>query len=247
MMENLTILKNLENIPMEEESVVQNDTGHRIQKIKDIIWHTSDIFELQIYREDVEFTPGDCLSIYGEDGQTSRPYSIASGNREPHIGFLIKHMEQGEITDYLTRMKTGDRIKVSLPYGWFRPGKKHGSKPYIFVATGTGIAPFLSYLKSYPEAPPQKCLYGVRQFQDAVGYNFLKNVCTTELAISREPQTDFYRGRVTGLIKSLDFSSDTHFYLCGLDAMIDEISEWLEDHGIEPFQIHTEVFFYASY
>lgn len=37
-----------------------------------------------------------------------------------------------------------------------------------------------------------------------------------------------------------------HYYLCGLDAMIDEVSDWLEQQQVDYANIHREVFFYAE-
>lgn len=220
---------------------------NRFLLIEEIIYHTPDIFELRLEREDINFTPGDCLSIYTRDGQTSREYSIASGIHETHLGFLIKHIEGGVVTDYLQKSKSGDHLEVSLPYGWFRPGLQHTGDDFIFIATGTGIAPFLSYVKSYPDKPPKKILYGVRKLNEAIHFDSLRNICPTELAISREKNKGHHHGHVTNLMNHLNIRMDTHFYLCGLDAMIDDVTVLLENKGLEPINIHHEVFFHASY
>jgi len=53
-------------------------------------------------------------------------------------------------------------------------------------------------------------------------------------------------GRVTDLLDRQQYGPDTHFYLCGLDAMIDEVTTWLESHDVDPTRIHREVFSHAQ-
>ena len=114
------------------------------------------------------------------------------------------------------------------------------------MATGTGIAPFLSYCRSFPNKPPACCLYGVRHEADAVGQAILREVTSCHLAVSRETPTgvDAVRGRVTELLDKLPLQPDCHYYLCGLDAMIDEVGAWLEERGVDFLNVHREVFFH---
>ena len=214
--------------------------------IEKMIFHTRDLFEIFLERSGIDFCPGDYVSIFTGDGDTSREYSIASGIHDPHLGFLIKHIPGGMVTEYLQHRKEGDSIGISLPVGSFRPGLQHGNDDFIFIATGTGIAPFLSYIKSYPHKPPRKLLYGVRKLEEGVGKEIFQKACPTELAVSRENLPGIYSGHVTGLLKHLNFSSQTHFYLCGLDAMIEEITNLLSKRGIDRTNIHHEIFFHAS-
>lgn len=58
-------------------------------------------------------------------------------------------------------MRIGDRVRLSEPFGWFRPGQTMSGEEAVFIATCTRITPFLSTLRSYPQAPPRACLYGV--------------------------------------------------------------------------------------
>lgn len=215
-------------------------------QIEKMIFHTRDLFEIYLERGDIDFSPGDYVSIYTGDGATSREYSISSGINDPHLGFLIKHILGGIVTEYLQHRKEGDLIGISLPVGSFCPGLQHGNNDFIFIATGTGIAPFLSYIKSYPHKPPRKVLYGVRKFEEAVGKDIFDKICPTELAVSRENLPGIYSGHVTGLLNQLHFSPQTHFYLCGLDAMIEEITKLLREKGINRDNIHHEIFFHAS-
>ncbi len=211
--------------------------------MENVIRHGSGIFELQLARQDMTFVPGDCVALYGADGKVSRPYSLASGVDEPFLRFVIRRMEGGEVSPFLASRKPGDEVMMSPPFGWFRPAQA----PAVFIATGTGIAPFLSYFRSQAGRQPVLCLYGVRAWEDAVEVDWLRSVCDLRMAVSREAVPGCHHGRVTGLLDRVPVDGQHHYYLCGLDAMIDEITVWLESRGVEITRIHRECFFNASY
>lgn len=226
------------------ELVVSSCT-HRFQsKVSEIVWKNDQVFELVVDRAELDFVPGDSVAIFSADQTISRPYSIASGIHDPDFRFLIQRLPGGEVSHYLSTLTAGDTVNFTAPFGWFRPGECNGA-PFTFLATGTGITPFLSYLRSYPERPPKYCLYGAKYFTDVLDCEFLMASCPTKLAISREQENPHYYGRINGLLPDIDLDPSMHFYLCGLDAMIDDISQILEDAEIDFTHIHREVFFYA--
>ena len=204
---------------------------------------SSDIYELILERNGLSFVPGDCVSIF-KSPKECRPYSIASGSEEDHLRFLIKKLDDGNVSKYLAGCQKGDNLQLSPTFGWFRPGQSEANgNQSVFIATGTGIAPFISYMRSYPDKP--LCLYGVRYEESIIDQEFLEQQSDFFPAVSRE-DTDYFRGRVTELIKSMELIKDTHYYLCGLDSMIDEMALWLEDNGVAFANIHREVFFHAD-
>ncbi len=48
------------------------------------------------------------------------------------------------------------------------------------------------------------------------------------------------------MLDQVPLAADIHYYLCGLDTMIDEPSAWLESHDVVYTQIHREMFFYED-
>lgn len=215
--------------------------------VRGLRWFSPSVFELQLDRASMPFVPGDCMALFGADGRVSRPYSIASGNTEETMRFLIRRMPGGEVSDYLAGVQPGQNVRVSSPFGWFRPGALARERPFVFMATGTGVAPFLSYLRSAPPASPNAFLYGVRQAADLVDADWLRARANVQCAVSRETAPGCFAGRITGLLNTLPLQEPHDYYLCGLDTMIDEVTAWLEARGIPIARIHRECFFNATY
>lgn len=149
---------------------------------------------------------------------------------------------------WLSARRPGDGVRISVPFGGFRPATAN-TGPVVFVATGVGIAPFLSVLRARALAgggggaqPRPICLYGVRTAAEAVELPLLRSTAHLRVAVSRESVAGCHHGRVTDLLADLPLP-DAAFYLCGLDAMVDAVATWLDDHGVDPSRVHGEVFF----
>ncbi len=205
---------------------------------------TPAIFELTIERGPYRFCAGACAVLFDADGH-SRPYSIASGTQEPCLRFLIRRIPQGHVSNWLAGRSPGDAVTVSPPFGDFRPAPHQA--PCLFVATGVGIAPFLSTLRSPPPpTAPVRCLYGVRHHADAADLPLLRRHSELHLAVSREPaRQGSVAGRVTSLLATTPLTHGLRFYLCGYETMIEEAIALLTQRGVPTDHIATEAFFPA--
>ncbi len=221
--------------------MVGDVTEHVVRQIE--VVHEN-LFVLVLDRKGLEFVPGDCVALHTGTGK-SRPYSISSGNRDRDLRFVIRKMEGGEVSPWLMARKPGDTVGLSAPFGWFRPGQEIADSPFVFMATGTGVAPFLSWCHSSGRNAPACFLYGVRRKADAFGADQLADWCDLRQAISRERTETHHNGRLTGLLDTLPMTPGTHYYLCGLESMISEVTAWLEGHGVGLSYIHREVFFHG--
>ncbi|MCJ8332000.1 MAG: hypothetical protein HRT89_01980 [Lentisphaeria bacterium] len=214
--------------------------------VKSVEFISDSIFEISFERDGIAFEAGNCFSLFNSTNSL-RPYSVASGTDDDELRFVIRKMPNGEVSPWLSKRVSGDKVQASQPFGWFRPGQSDVSEKSVFLATGTGIAPFLAFLNSPRSSQSNiRCLYGVRHEADAVRLDFLKEKTNLSLTVSRDTDTAYHHGRITDILDGLELNEETHYYLCGLDAMIDESSEWLEKQGVDFTQIHQEVFFHAS-
>jgi ferredoxin-NADP reductase len=222
--------------------------------VRELYFYTPDLFEISLVREDYGFETGECAVLFNEAGD-SRPYSMSSAPEHEDLRFLIRKLSGGALSEWLAKRIPGDTVRLSPPFGEFRPA--FGNAPVVLAATGVGISPFLSLIRnkglgpspatgdSRGAIPPVRpvCLYGVRFANEAVELDLLKQNTALQLAVSREPETAWFQGRITGLIDTLCLSEQTNFYLCGCDAMVNEISDRLGTLGVKSARIHTEVFF----
>jgi ferredoxin/flavodoxin---NADP+ reductase len=211
---------------------------------------SKDIYEIKLKRDDsYKFEVGKCVAIYGEDGVTSRPYSFSGGENDDTVSFLIRELPNGVISSYLRKLKKGDMVKVSNPYGWFTPGKYENS---VFIATGTGISPFLSSLRSN-KISPSRLYWGIRNESDykplldemeKIPINKLGvyKICVSGVS-GRWGEKNYVTQRLKYDFETNFIDKNSHFYICGLDKMIEECRIILLENGIDEEFIHIETFF----
>ncbi len=185
------------------------------------------------------FRPGDCVGVYGSKGTVSRPYSLSGGTDEPELELLIRRIPGGRISDWLHTLPMGERIDISPPFGWFHPGEA-AHPQQVWFATGSGVAPFLSALRSGGVRPAQ-ARWGVRCVADLEGIDG-----PFERFVSRGDSGGDRAGRVTEDFDAVRMGPEVHYYLCGLDAMIEEVSAMLVRRGVGEDRIHRECFFQAQ-
>jgi ferredoxin--NADP+ reductase len=154
---------------------------------------------------------------------------------------LIKEVDDGTVSRQLKGIKSGDRLEVRGPYGFFLTKSSIADSPrLLFISSGTGIAPFHSYIRSYPESD-YKVIHGVRNMEEAYDTkDYISDrfqVCT-----SRDPSGDF-EGRLTDYLLEATLDTDRQVYLCGNSNMIFDAMDILRARGIPQRQIFTEVYF----
>src|SRR5579884_1380889 len=104
--------------------------------------------------EKLDFKPGQFVSFTEvlHDKKVTRAYSIASPPDGNRFELCLNRVQEGMFSPWLFAMKPGDEVEMKGPLGYFvvrNPGRD-----VIFVATGTGIAPFRSMLKAHVGRPP---------------------------------------------------------------------------------------------
>ena len=202
---------------------------------------TPETFLLHLDRQNFSFKPGQYVVLRNPETGEGREYSIYSGEKEDRLSFLVREIESGEFSRYLKLLKVGSSIVVEGPRGFFLLDEKTINKHHIlFIATGTGISPFHSFVKSYSNLD-YHVLHGVHFADEAYGKETFDQdrfcLCT-----SREEKGDYF-GRVSYYLKENQVAEDTVCYLCGNSDMIEEVTNILENYGIAPENIRTEIFF----
>jgi ferredoxin-NADP reductase len=213
----------------------------RKHTVLDIISLTPETFILRLDRHDFQFEPGQYVVIRIPDMKKGREYSIFSATTDDYLDFLIREIPAGEFSRYLRNLKSGDELDLEGPKGYFILNEKtKQGHSTLLIATGTGISPFYSYMKSYPNLN-YRVIHGVRYANEAYGredFNPEKYILCT----SRSNEGDYF-GRITKYLEENTVDPDTICYLCGNSEMIEEVTTVLEKYGLLPENIRTEVFF----
>jgi ferredoxin/flavodoxin---NADP+ reductase len=100
---------------------------------------------------DFKFAPGQyaTLGVQGPEKRSERPYSIVSAPHEPEIEFFFELVPEGELTPLLYKLQPGDEMLLrKVPKGRFTLDTTKGRTHHLLVSTVTGVAPFVSYVRT---------------------------------------------------------------------------------------------------
>ena len=186
------------------------------------------------------FTAGQVIAIDVVPDGEARLYSIASGEQDKDIEILFDERPEGRLTPILSRLCAGDSIYVSEPFGSFR---SDAGKAY-WIAAGTGIAPFVSMLRS-GKADYKTLVHGGRYDENFYFASLIENNFSGKYirCCSQQEDTAYYKGRLTGWLKEHDLATDNRYYLCGSAEMVVQVRDILISKDI-PFQnIVSETYF----
>ena len=193
------------------------------------------------FRRTFDFIAGQVVGITINPDSEPRLYSIASAAKQDEIWILYTLKEEGLLTPPLSQLKSGDKILITRPFGNFICKEKEA----VWIATGTGIAPFASMF--FSGLHPGKTLiqgsqnlermYFYEHFSKTMGLNY--HPCC-----SRETTTDCFKGRVTEFLEQQpDIKTGIPYYLCGIAEMVVDVRDALIARGVPFSNINSEIFF----
>ena len=190
------------------------------------------------------------LGLELESGPLTRAYSIASANHEENLEFFSIKVEDGPLTSRLKNLELGQKVIMSKkPVGTLVTDDLNPGKRLILLATGTGLAPFISITKDpevYEKYDEIILIHSVRRASDlAYSEHFRntlpKNEYLGELVkeklryiptVTRESFA--LNDRITALIEKkfidIDPASD-RVMICGSQAALTDISNMLNERG----------------
>src|SRR6267142_2653446 len=202
------------------------------------------------------FVAGQWLSFKTNkpDGEEiTRAYSIASPPGEDNrLALCLNRVQDGFMSNFLCDMKVGEEIACQGPFGDFilRPPLRDT----VFIATGTGVAPFRSMLHwlladaSRHQDRQFWLLFGVRYEQDIYYREEFERLAQQHSnfdflpTLSRGgPGWKGLRGYVQDHLPGIvGDRTDMHAYICGLDKMVSANRDLLKSLGWDRKQILYE-------
>lgn len=196
------------------------------------------------------FLPGQYVNIRVPGGDWHRSYSFSSAPGERRVSFLIKKIPGGRMSAWLEQAACGMTLDLTGPLGSFY--LRAVTRPLLFLAGGTGLAPFLSMLEVLARDDCRQkihLIYGVTRDLDLVLVEALDAFTrrlptftyTTVVAddASRHPR----KGWVTAhMPDDLLKDGNVDLYLCGPPPMVDAVRAFLQTSGVTPASFHYEKF-----
>jgi ferredoxin/flavodoxin---NADP+ reductase len=185
-----------------------------------------------------------------------RAYSIASPHYEDHLEFYSIKVQEGPLTSRLQHVAVGDQLIVGpKPVGTLMLDNLLPGRNLWFLATGTGIAPFLSLMRdpaAYERYENVVLVHGCREYAElAYGAKMVEDLCSNELisefgnklvyrALTTR-ETSANQGRITDMISDgrlwavtglpeLNPAQD-RVMICGSTAMTMDLTEIMLARG----------------
>lgn len=186
-----------------------------------------------------------------------RAYSIASANYQEHLEFLSIKVQNGPLTSRLQHLKEGDTLILSRkPTGTLVTDDLLPGKRLYLIATGTGLAPFMSLIRDpevYERFEKVILFHGVRLVSELAYTDFISNKLPQDEflgeyvrekllyypSVTREPFRN--QGRITHLVDSGKFFTDLDLppfdpkvdrvMICGSPSMLQDTCDLLDARG----------------
>lgn len=198
----------------------------------------------------VPFVAGQYASFLIEHHR--RPLSFANIPTDASIEFIVDISPQGVCSQYVMHCQVGDTIRFLAPYGRFTL-KTGDTRPHLFIATGSGIAPIRGHIQQLlhdQTTIPFTLLFGNRHEEYMILHDELTALAQahphfTYIPILSEPSPTWqgYKGLVTqatlDLIPSL---ADYSIYICGSPAMVQDMTAVLRNQGLPLEYVYREHF-----
>ena len=213
---------------------------HRI-KLSHIRYLTENTFVMQFERGGFMFKAGQYISLGYPGSASNKEYTVYSGENEVFLEVLVREIVGGDMSQQLKLGKPGQLFEINGPYGYLKISDEDKYRArFIFIATGTGIAPFHSFIKSYPDLD-YKILHGIRHFSEA--YDSCDYDKARYISCTSDDKMGSFNGRVTSCLSQMEFTGRDIFYLCGNNNMISDAYDILQNKGIEKTRIFSEIYF----
>jgi len=187
------------------------------------------------------FLAGQVVGVAIGIGDNPRMYSLSGGTEEKDGEILFDVRPEGILTPRLNKLRVGDKLLVSEPFGEFIG--THNTAWWI--ATGTGVAPFASMLRSGFDENKKlvhggsfaNSFYFEDEFKTALGDDYIR-------CCSRENGEELFSGRVTDwLAEQQELPTNIMYYLCGKAEMVVDVRDLLISRHVSYDNIQSEIFF----
>lgn len=249
-------------------------TWHNAEVLSNQRW-TEGLLTLRVRTELLPFTAGQFvtlrLPIPTADGVelVAKSYSLINAPHEEALEIFYNIVPNGKLSNALARLQPGDNLEISQPAkGFFVLDEIPAVLNLWMIATGTGLGPYLSILKTpQPWQRFQKIVlvHGVPLVNELAYIDLIQAFATQHpeqfrfiSCVTREAHSQGLEGRITTHFESGSLeqiagtqiaADDTHVMLCGNHNMLNDMKALLAQRGMQrhlrhkPGHITTEQYF----
>ena len=198
----------------------------------------------------VGFLPGQYVNILVPGTQMHRSYSFSSKPNSDTATFLIRNLAGGVMSRFLAAGVTAEPVTLTGPMGAFylRPAERQ----QLWLAGGTGLAPFLSMLEQLAEQGTDQAItlyYAVTKAADLVELERVETLAATIgtvtviTIVANAGEGHARSGFVTDYITADELNGgDVDVYLCGPPPMVEAVRGHFKTLGTEPANFYFEKF-----
>lgn len=218
---------------------------------------TERLFSLRVEAPRLRFEAGQFVRIAVEE-RIARPFSFVNPPEDPVLEFYGIVVPEGPLSPKLMQLRAGERLLVAAnPAGFLVLSEVPDAETLWLVSTGTGIAPFLSLLRT--ETPWQRfrnvvLVHAVRHTRELVYRELIgqiqrrhENVFRYLTFVSREAAPGSLAGRIPAAIRDgrleaaagLPLDERSHVMLCGNPDMLKDASGALAERGLRKHRRRT--------
>jgi predicted ferric reductase len=175
--------------------------------------------------------------------EEQHPFTISSAPHEETLRLSIK--SSGDWTQHLhENLQPGANAFVDGPYGEF--SYRAGSQTQVWIAGGIGITPFISWIRDFEIAAPEKDIdffYTTTVPEEAL---FLEEIekGVRHAGFRAHISHSARDGRLNAdkIIKTCGGLAGKDIYLCGPPPMVEGFRMAFTARGVKPSNIHYEEF-----
>ncbi|EIJ34094.1 ferredoxin--NADP reductase [Thiothrix nivea] len=256
-------------------TAIVRTSWHNAEVLQNHPW-TERLLSLRLNAEPMPFQAGQFVTLRllvtldnGETELVAKSYSLINAPHELTTEIFYNIVPNGKLSNALARLRPGDQLEISQPAKGFFVLDEIPDVPNLWLfATGTGLGPYLSILKT--EAAWERfrhitLVHGVPLMEELAYADLIQSFADQHpgqfrfiSCVTREPNPQGLAGRITtnfafGTLEEAAgvtiSPENTHVMLCGNHNMLNEMKELLGQRGLQrhlrhkPGHITTEQYF----
>jgi len=216
---------------------------------------TDALFSLRVEGPQLRFEAGQFVRI-ALDERIARPFSFVNPPDDPVLEFYGIVVPEGPLSPRLMELRAGERLLVAPnPAGFLVLSEVPDAETLWLVATGTGIAPFLSILRTgtpWRRFRNVVLVHAVRHARELVYPDMIRKIVKENSLryltfVSREAAPGSLTGRIPAAMRDgrletaaeLALDQHSHVMLCGNPDMLKDASGALAERGLRKHRRRT--------